>query len=728
MIDPGKTAAPHPEIVETGPAGSALLSSPADSRWRWVAAVVLLAGLAITVLLSRDQYLQTEEAAVREFDTICREIELKVEDRLAAHSQILRGGAAFFTDSDGVTREEWHEFTEQQKVSQKLPGIQGIGYTHLVPRGQLAEHTRKVRDEGFPDYRVWPEGDRDPYSSIIYLEPLSGRNLRAFGYDMLTEPVRRAALEQSRDSDESVLTGKVTLVQETNEDIQAGTLMYAPVYRVGVPHETVAERRAAIQGWVYSPYRMNDLMKGILGRRDLAGNKRIHLEIFDGETPSGESLLYDSQHGEKSPQARAARLTRRIVIDAEGRKWLLSFSQAGAADHSVAELVFCSGALLSLLLSGLVYSLFRTSSEARKLALLLTAQLSESEMRWRIAVEATGDGIFDWDVPSGTGFFSRRWKEMLGYSEDEIGDGIEEWESRIHPDDKEQTKVAAQALLDGKTPLYSHEHRMRCKGGGWKWILARGAVIRRDPDGKPLRVVGTHSDITEKRQTAEIKSRLISMASHEFRTPLATIRLAADILATCRGKMDEAGVQRSLQTILSTTDYMTGIVTDVLDLSSMNRDEPEDLSEILLGDFLRQIGGEFRGTTDTPATIAFEWDGTPVTCTGTPGLLKRAVNNLLDNAVKYSPPGTPVVLRLRQLGQEAVIEVEDQGIGIPEEEMAFLHDPFFRASNTAGIPGTGLGLTIVAEAMQRMGGKIDFSKRDGGGSIFTIRLPVAPAR
>jgi two-component system sensor histidine kinase MprB len=174
---------------------------------------------------------------------------------------------------------------------------------------------------------------------------------------------------------------------------------------------------------------------------------------------------------------------------------------------------------------------------------------------------------------------------------------------------------------------------------------------------------------------------------------------------------------------------MTGIVADVLDLSSMNRDvQPEALSEIPLGDFLRQIAGEFRGTTAAPAAITFEWDGTPVTCTGIPGLLKRAVTNLLDNAVKYSPPATPVVLRLRQEGTEAVIEVEDQGIGIPEEEMAFLHDPFFRASNTAGIPGTGLGLAIVAEAMQRMGGNVRCSKRAGGGTIFTLRLPAAPAK
>ena len=707
-----------------GPTGKLLgLFRAANARGGWLVLATLLVGLTVTVVIARHQKLDADEQAKQVFGFVCNEVELRVEERVRAHEQILRSGAAFFADDNAVSREEWHEYATRQKLGQKLPGIQGIGFAQIVPREKLAQHILEVRAEGFPDYRVWPEGDREAYSSIVFLEPFAGRNLRAFGYDMLSEPIRRAAMEQARDQDEVVLSGKVILVQETGQDVQAGALMYAPVYCMGAPHESVAERRGAFLGWVYSPYRMTDLMEGVLGSR--ADREHLGLKIYDGENSSPESLLYDSRRGEKSNPDRAT-LTRRVVVDAAGRKWLLSFGMTSAADYSVAWLVLGGGTILSLLLSGLVYSLSLTSSRARKLAMQLTAQLSESEMRWRIAVEATGDGLYDWDVPSGTGFYSRRWKEMLGYSDGEIGSGIEEWESRIHPEDKEQTMAAAQALLDGKTALYSHEHRMRCKDGSWKWILSRGAVIRRDSGGKPLRVVGTHSDITEKRQTAEMKSRLISMASHEFRTPLATIRLAADLLAAHRGKMDETGIQRALQTILDTTDYMTGIVTDVLDLGSINRDaQPETLSEFPLGDFLHNIAGEFHGTTANPAAITFEWDGTPVTCTGIPGLLKRAANNLLDNAVKYSPPGKPVVVRLRQEGEAAVIQVEDQGIGIPEEEVALLHDPFFRASNTVGIPGTGLGLAIVAEAMQRIGGKIECSKRDGGGTIFTIRLPVA---
>ena len=105
-------------------------------------------------------------------------------------------------------RAEWHVFAERQKISRKLPGIQGFGLAKLVPPAQLAQHIQEIRSKGFPDYRIKPEGDRETYSAIIYLEPFADRNLRAFGYDMLSEPVSRAAMERARDLDEVALSGK----------------------------------------------------------------------------------------------------------------------------------------------------------------------------------------------------------------------------------------------------------------------------------------------------------------------------------------------------------------------------------------------------------------------------------------------------------------------------------------------------------------------------------------
>ena len=135
-------------------------------------------------------------------------------------------------------------------------------------------------------------------------------------------------------------------------------------------------------------------------------------------------------------------------------------------------------------------------------------ELEESEFRWKFAIEGSGDGLWDWDVPAEKVFYSKRWKELLGFSVEDISDGLHEWEQRIHPEDKAGTLASVKNHIDGKTPNYSYEHRLLCKDGTYKWILTRGLVVTRDAAGKPLRIIGTHTDISEaKLQESYIKYR-----------------------------------------------------------------------------------------------------------------------------------------------------------------------------------------------------------------------------
>ncbi|WP_333876137.1 PAS domain-containing sensor histidine kinase [Methylobacter sp.] len=129
--------------------------------------------------------------------------------------------------------------------------------------------------------------------------------------------------------------------------------------------------------------------------------------------------------------------------------------------------------------------------------------LRESEYRWKFAVEGSGDGLWDWNILDNTLFYSKRWKEMLGFSEDEIGTDLDEWEKRIHPDDKSATLAIVQAYLEGNIPVYAWEHRVNCKNGSWKWILDRGMIVSRSEEGKPLRMIGTFTDISEFKQMEE---------------------------------------------------------------------------------------------------------------------------------------------------------------------------------------------------------------------------------
>jgi PAS domain S-box-containing protein len=127
-------------------------------------------------------------------------------------------------------------------------------------------------------------------------------------------------------------------------------------------------------------------------------------------------------------------------------------------------------------------------------------KLEDSELRWKLVIEGSKDGLWDWNVLDNTVFFSKQWKTMLGYKEEEIGNGLEEWDKRVHPDDKEQTYTDLNNCLKGETEVYINEHRMLCKDGAYIWILDRGIVLERDDRGEPIRMVGTHSDITERKK------------------------------------------------------------------------------------------------------------------------------------------------------------------------------------------------------------------------------------
>ena len=131
----------------------------------------------------------------------------------------------------------------------------------------------------------------------------------------------------------------------------------------------------------------------------------------------------------------------------------------------------------------------------------LNKTLKESEERWQFAIEENGDGLFDWSIETNEVFYSKQWKAMLGFDEFEIENKFEEWENRVHPDDKAAAHEAIKSHFDGTTDIYSNEHRILCKDGSYKWILAKGKIISRTKKNKPSRLIGTHRDITEQKKS-----------------------------------------------------------------------------------------------------------------------------------------------------------------------------------------------------------------------------------
>ncbi|SMP68045.1 CHASE domain-containing protein [Noviherbaspirillum suwonense] len=476
--------------------------APRTSRLTWLLPlIVLVLGLAMTIAAWREARLVSSQEIQRDFDYQVRRITNLLQQRMATYEQVMRGAQGFMRGSTGVDRGDFAGYVATLRLAESFPGIQGIAIAELVPPARLDARVAAVRAEGYPEFKVRPEGERPFYSAIVQIEPANQMNLRALGYDMLTEPVRRAAMEQARDSGLAALSGKLRLVQEQEPHVQNGVIVYLPVYGRGMPVSTISERRASLVAWVGAPFRMNDLMRGLLGERA----EDLRLRIFDGAAKSEDGQLYDSGNDDTLPGQAMLDATRRFRI--ADREWTLSIASTPAFearfDHSKPLFIAGAGAGISLLLATLVWLLASGRSRALALAGSMTRALRASQLRWQYALEGAGDGVWDWNNHTGEIVLSRRWKEMLGYAESELSVTPATWGDLIHPDDRQGAEQALADYIAGRTSAYSWEMRLRCRDGSWKWILTRGAIVSRDAGGRPMRTIGTHTDISRLKENEE---------------------------------------------------------------------------------------------------------------------------------------------------------------------------------------------------------------------------------
>ncbi len=460
-----------------------------------LAATIFLIAIIATAFAWRFAHAELEESQQAEFSFQARQVERRIEQRMGNYQQVQRGTQAFLLGSMQVDGKDFRDYIASLRLEETYPGIQGIALVELVAPSELDKHTAARRRDS-PGYTVHPLGDRPMLSAITRIEPFSGLNLRALGFDMLSDPTRRAAMERARDTGQSAASGKVRLIQENGRNEQAGLVMYLPVYRRDTPAATVAERRENIIGWVGAPFRMDDLMAGLGGER--SGD--IILSIYDGNTVDDSARLYRSARETTAEMQRPARFSAVVRVIVAGRPWTLHMRSAAQFEtrqgsdrpQFIAIVGVAAGALLALL----VWTLASGRGRAMALAADMTRQLSESEFRWKYALEGAGDGVWDWNRGNGDIVHSRRWKEMLGYGVDEIAPTDAVFQGLIHEDDRERVLATLNAYVDSTDQNYECQFRLRCKNGSWRWIRSRGMAVTRDAGGHPLRTIGTHTDIT----------------------------------------------------------------------------------------------------------------------------------------------------------------------------------------------------------------------------------------
>ncbi|MHB1141287.1 MAG: hybrid sensor histidine kinase/response regulator [Sulfuricaulis sp.] len=472
------------------------------TRWPFVIfAVAVLSTAAFTWQLR-----QTVQAKDQErFERQVAIAQNSLTDHISAYITLLRGAAGLFASNVDVRREELRAYVERLDLK-RYPGVLGIGWSLRIPASNKNNVITAMRNQWSPSFDIWPQGERPEYHAVLYLEPINQLKQAAIGYDMFTQQTRRAAMEHARDGGSVAASAKLMLLYEIDKQQQPGFLIYVPVYRGGTIPQTVAERRAKLHGFLYSPYHASHLISDILTAK--LPFYYLSYRIFDGSEIIPDALLYQSDTYDAD---RVPRFTKTATIDVAGRTWTILFTSTPAFEHTMEQdlplIVLTAGLLISLLLAGGTWRQVQARAAAEKNARALQESQHElmKQREWlQTTFNSMGDGLITTDKTGIVTYLNPAAVSLTGWTLTE---------ARGMPLDKifhivdENTRVdvenpVIQILRDGKAIRLSQNTLLVAKDGTERPIDNSAALIwnqQGDIDG----VVLLFHDVTRQRQAVQ---------------------------------------------------------------------------------------------------------------------------------------------------------------------------------------------------------------------------------
>lgn len=351
--------------------------TPVWGRLRRAASYVVLLGallLACVAWYYVSQYLRAQEQA--RFDETVQATQQAIDRRMSAYIDAMLDVRGLFAASESVERDEFSKYVDGTNLLRRYPGVQAVGYSERVGSAEKGEFEAEFREEGFSNYALIPEGERYEYFPIVYIEPSEGPNQRLLGYDTFAKRTQRAAMERARDTGLPTVSGRTALSGEDGEEGTAGFLIYLPVYRDDEPQQTAPERRSALQGFVVSVFRADELLEGIFGE---PADSTVGFEVFDGADFDEEHLLHDDDgilHA--ADESYSTRFSALTTLEVGGRVWSLYFHSLPSFESGwqskLPLLVLFGGLLVSLCLFGVV----RVLDDSRARAERIGAELEEA--------------------------------------------------------------------------------------------------------------------------------------------------------------------------------------------------------------------------------------------------------------------------------------------------------------------------------------------------------------
>ena len=717
-------------------------------RWRFgypFAILVLLVSLGFVLAAWNNARARELKLAEAQFHSTVGKLASLAQLRLTSYDITLRGGASLFAALKWPSPEHWRSYTDGLALQNRFPSLVGLGFAAYADPGKLARLQILIHDSGNGRFSVRPHGRRPQYGPIVYLEPRTRENLLAVGYDMYSDPVRQAAMRAAMDSGQTRMSGMVRLVQDGGEHAP-GLLLYSPVYDSTTPPEDAGQRRLAMKGWVYAPFRVAPMLQTAVA--PAKGNERMRVVDV---TDQAQVVLY------ADPGIGAANtFTHSLQLAFYGRRWRFDFF-SGPEHVAAPQLVAINRLLLagiagSLLLFALAWMLASTEARAQRIAENMTASYRRSEQRFRNSMRysAIGKALLDARGniveinPSFATIVGRSAGELAGQSLSGLLDNI----------GSEPLRTAQMnPVLDEQGGVVRTTRTLRRRDGEMRHVQLTFAPVPNDPGSDIARLVQV-DDVTERlraetavqalnrtlearvaartRELSEANRELESFAysvSHDLRAPLRAIEGFSRILGERHASSLDATGQDYLERVRKATARMAELIDALLKLSRIGR-SGLNLVDVDLSALAEEVGA---GLADAEPQRTVELRVQPgMHVRGDRALLLTLLDNLMGNAWKFTgnTPSPLVEVGMETgAGSLPAYFVRDNGAGFDAGYADKLFRPFQRLHSQDEFPGHGIGLASVKRIIERHGGQIGATGSTGGGAKFWFRLgePIEPA-
>jgi PAS domain S-box-containing protein len=434
--------------------------------------------------------------------------------------------------------------------------------------------------------------------------------------------------------------------------------------------------------------------------------------------------------------------TLNAILAAENEMLEVRIENLASLQNKLLAAVITGILLTGFLIGSLNYYLYKLRHEN----LLIGDTLTNTEERLKFALDASQEGVYDWNIKTGHIFYSKIYCNMLGYEPYEITPNLDAIQALMHDEDRMTVMDTAEQFLDNKLSEFSMQFRMYHKNGHIIWVSSRGIAVR-DDAGTAIRMIGTNRDITDYKLTenkmemavidaqksALAKGEFLAHMSHEIRTPLTAISGISEILSKYSDEFSDRQAQL-IKTLSTSTTSLKDLINDILDFSKIERGEIDLQHDFFLMSELAEQVISIIGVSANEKGLDFKVnydDVRKLIYFGDKARMRQVLLNLVGNAVKFTKQGSVYVdFKMIDIDQETptlMIHIKDTGVGLKKDAFETIFKEFKQADSTVSreYGGTGLGLPISKRLIEMMGGDITVESQIGEGSEFTVILPIA---